>query len=58
MVTKTVLGTCYEDAWRFLIKEEEGELVHGSVQLTEEGARVKHAWVELPTGYIWEPQTG
>ncbi|GAI04195.1 unnamed protein product, partial [marine sediment metagenome] len=24
-------GTCYEDAWRFLIKEEEGELVHGSV---------------------------
>jgi len=25
-------GTCYEDAWRFLIREEEGELVHGSVQ--------------------------
>lgn len=55
---KKVKGTCYEDAWRFLIKEEEGELIHGSVQLTEEGPRVKHAWVELPTGYIWEPQTG
>lgn len=55
---KEAKGTCYEDAWRFLIKEEEGELIHGSVQLTEEGPRVKHAWVELPTGYIWEPQTG
>lgn len=54
---KKVKGTCYENAWRFLIKEEEGELIHGSVQLTEEGPRVKHAWVELPTGYIWEPQT-
>lgn len=51
-------GTCYEDAWHFLIKEEEGYLVHGSVQLAAEGPRVNHAWVELPTGYIWEPQTG
>lgn len=52
------LGTCYEDAWRYLIREGEGYLIHGSVQLTKEGARVKHAWVELPTGYVWEPQTG
>lgn len=50
-------GTCYRDAWRFLIKEEEGELVHGTVW-SEGGERtVKHAWVDLPTGYVWEPQT-
>lgn len=48
-------GSCYEDAWRFLIKEEEGELVHGSVQTI--GKRIDHAWVELPTGYIWEPES-
>lgn len=57
ITTQEVKGTCYKDAWRFLIKEEEGELIHGSVQLVKEGARVNHAWVELPTGYIWEPQT-
>jgi len=49
-------GTCYEDAWRFLIREEEGELVHGSVQTI--GKRINHAWVELPTGFIWEPESG
>lgn len=49
-------GTCYEDAWRFLIKEDEGELVHGSVQTI--GKRIKHAWVELPTGWVWEPESG
>ncbi|GAI64779.1 unnamed protein product [marine sediment metagenome] len=55
---KEEYGTCYEDAWRFLIKQEEGELVHGTVW-SEGGERtVKHAWVELPTGYVWEPQTG
>lgn len=51
-------GTCYEDAWRYLIKEGEGTLIHGSVQLSAEGPRVNHAWVELPTGWVWEPQTG
>ncbi|MBA7656166.1 hypothetical protein ES703_64081 [subsurface metagenome] len=50
------VGTCYEDAWRFLIKEEEGELIHGSVESL--GRRIGHAWVELPTGYIWEPESG
>jgi hypothetical protein len=49
-------GTCYEDAWRFLIKEEEGELVHGTVQTI--GKRINHAWVETETGYIWEPESG
>jgi len=48
-------GTCYEDAWRFLIKEEEGELVHGTVQTI--GRRINHAWVETETGYIWEPES-
>ncbi len=51
-------GTCYSDAWRFLVKEGEGFLVHGSVQLSAEGSRINHAWVELTTGWIWEPQTG
>jgi len=50
-------GTCYEDAWRYLIKEEEGLLVHGSVQFSAEAPRVNHAWVELSTGWVWEPQT-
>jgi len=54
---RTVGGTCYEDAWHFLLKQEEGQLVHGSVQLSAEGKRVEHAWVKLPTDYIWEPQT-
>jgi hypothetical protein len=49
-------GTCYEEAWRFLIKQEEGELIHGSVQTI--GKRINHAWVELPTGYVWEPESG
>ena len=49
-------GTCYEDAWRFLIKEGEGELVHGTVQTI--GKRINHAWVETETGYIWEPESG
>ncbi|GAH18631.1 unnamed protein product, partial [marine sediment metagenome] len=46
---------CYEDAWRFLIREEEGELVHGSVQTI--GKRINHAWVELPS-LVWEPKSG
>ncbi len=52
------IGTCYEDAWRFLIKQDEGFLIHGSVQLSAEGPRIWHAWVELTTGWVWEPQTG
>ncbi len=48
-------GTCYQDAWRFLIKEEEGLLVHGSVESS--GKRIAHAWVETETGYVWEPES-
>lgn len=56
MVGTNSIGACYEDAWRFLIREEEGELVHGSVQTI--GKRINHAWVELPTGFVWEPESG
>ena len=55
MVGDKPIGTCYEDAWRFLIREEEGELVHGSVQTI--GERINHAWVELPA-FVWEPRSG
>jgi len=48
-------GTCYQDAWRFLIKEKEGYLVHGTVWNGDK--RIGHAWVETDTGYIWEPET-
>jgi len=54
--TKVIpMGTCYEDAWRFLIREEEGYLIHGTV--SSDGKRIGHAWVETLTGYIWEPET-
>ena len=49
-------GTCYEDAAKFVIKQDEGELVHGTA--ISLGRRLAHAWVELPTGYIWEPYSG
>ena len=51
----TIRGTCYGDAWRFVIRQEEGTLIHGTVYF--EGRRMGHAWVETETGYIWEPQT-
>ena len=54
----TPYGTCYQDASNFLMKQDEGYLVHGSVQLSAEAPRISHAWVELPTGWVWEPQTG
>lgn len=55
-VLTQVAGHCYHDAWRFLIREEEGELIHGSV--ISRGKRTNHAWVETETGYIWEPESG
>ncbi len=53
---KKPYGTCYTDAWRFLIKEGKGKLVHGTVYSGDR--RIGHAWVETETGWIWEPQTG
>jgi len=49
-------GTCYADAWRFLIKEGEGKLVHGTVYSGNH--RIGHAWVQTNPDFIWEPQTG
>ena len=48
-------GTCYEEAWRYAIKND-GTLTHGSIQMSQEGKRIKHAWVELPNNKIYEPQ--
>ena len=47
-------GRCYELAFRFLLEQQEGELVHGSVET--DSRRIDHAWVELPTGYVYEPE--
>jgi len=49
-------GTCYADAWRFVIKEGEGELIHGTV--FSGNCRIGHAWVETSTGWTWEPESG
>jgi len=49
-------GTCYADAWRFVIREGEGDLIHGTVY--SGNRRIGHAWVETSTGWIWEPETG
>ena len=51
-----VKGTCYQDAWRYLIRQEAGTLVHGSI-IGADGRRVNHAWVVTDAGYVWEPQT-
>lgn len=49
------VGECFRDAGRYVVKEEEGYLVHGTVE--SQGKRIQHAWAETATGYIWEPQT-
>jgi len=54
-IVKVATGTCYEDAWRFQMKNG-GVLVHGSIQVIE-GARIKHAWVESTSDLVFEPQT-
>jgi uncharacterized membrane protein (UPF0127 family) len=49
-------GNCYANAWRFVIREGEGTLIHGTVY--SGNRRIGHAWVETATDWIWEPQTG
>lgn len=51
----TPTGTCYPDAWRYVMRHPEAVLVHGST-MTLSG-RLGHAWVELPDGTIWEPSS-
>ncbi len=48
-------GTCYQDAWRFVVREQAGDLIHGTVKSGDK--RIGHAWVETETGYIYEPET-
>ena len=49
------LGDCYRWALRFIIKEDEGWLIHGRIFAGTPRHWMEHAWVELPTGYIYEP---
>jgi len=49
-------GMCYPDAFRFVLGTEEGELVHGTIT-NPDGAVMDHAWVEFPTGFVWEPES-
>lgn len=57
--TGTGTGTCYQDAMRYLMANNEGTLIHGTVQrATAEGIkRIRHAWIELLSGEVWEPET-
>lgn len=48
-------GMCYQDAWRFLKREGEGTLIHGRVFAGYPQRWMDHAWVELPSGLIYEP---
>lgn len=49
------LGDCYRLAWRFIIKEDEGWLIHGRVFGGSPPRWIEHAWVETPVSYIYEP---
>lgn len=46
-------GTCYQDAWRYVMHNTDAVLVHGTIVGLR--GRMSHAWVELPDGTIWEP---
>jgi len=51
----TPTGTCYPDAWRYVMQHPEAVLVHGTA--ISLGKRISHAWVELPDGTVWEPSS-
>jgi len=48
-------GRCYELAFQFIKREEEGLLVHGRVFAGPTPRWVNHAWVETETGFVYEP---
>jgi len=48
-------GECFRLAAKYCWNRGEGELVHGTV--LSGGKRMKHAWVDLDTGHIWEPES-
>lgn len=52
------LGRCYELAAFALAlgsAPRDAHLVHGSVHALPAPVRIKHAWLELPDGHVWEP---
>jgi len=49
------LGNCYKLALQYIIKVDEGWLVHGRIFAGTPRRWIKHAWVELPSGYVYEP---
>ncbi len=55
--TGKACGTCYKDAWEYIVKKKTGTLVHGAVQNRPGEPYETHAWVELPNDKIWEPQS-
>ena len=50
-------GTCYRDAWRYVMHhvEDQPVLVHGTIVGLY--GRMNHAWVELPDGTVWDPSS-
>lgn len=54
---KQRLGKCYELAGHFVSRNHDCTLVHGSIQGFD-NPRIKHAWVELPDGRIYEAVAG
>lgn len=59
MTTKTGReGECYEWALKFIIAEDEGTLVHGTVWSYPLKKRISHAWVVTETGWVFEPVAG
>ncbi len=48
-------GTCYSDAWRYVMHNIDGVLVHGSIVGLY--GRINHAWVELSDGTVWDPSS-
>jgi len=51
-----MMGMCYREAYRFLMKEGDW-LVHGTIISPADKREVNHAWVEFNSGWVWEPQT-
>ena len=48
-------GHCYELAFKHIMGEEEGTLIHVEVYSFTLGCMIGHALVETETGFIYEP---
>lgn len=49
-------GSCYYDAWKFVLRHDDCIIVHGTVK-NPDGKVMHHAWAECDS-LVWEPQTG